>query len=308
MTVRSTLVTTLAALAATSALFAVPVTTASAATSTSVYVALGDSYSSGEGACKPVTVTGCDYRPGTNTAKDQCHRSHNAYGPRVAAKLPHGWSFVFAACSGATTANVLTSGQFGEPAQIAELAAASSATRQVKLVTMTVGGNDAGFSDAVGRCVTAHDLFSASCRGKVPWAIPATTLRTRLTAVYAAVHAAAPHARLLVLGYPRLFSPTPTVACDLAPIDSKAFSKAEDVLNASVAAAVKLANAAAGTKFATFVDDGQVFKGHELCGVLPGKSYLNGLLITSSGVRAESFHPNRSGQSVLAARLQKALT
>src|SRR5882724_3006447 len=74
---------------------------ASAATPTPVYVALGDSYSSGEGACKPVTITGCDYRAGTATGADNCHRSSNAYGAREAAKLAHGWKFVFAACSGA---------------------------------------------------------------------------------------------------------------------------------------------------------------------------------------------------------------
>ena len=276
-----------------------------ASSSTPVYVALGDSYSSGEGACKPLTITGCDYRSGTNTTSDQCHRSHNAYGVRVAAKLAHGWRFVFAACSGATTASLTTTGQYGEPAQLAALAVPSGEV--VRLVTLTLGGNDAGFSEAVGTCVTAHELVGSSCHGKVSWQIPTATLRARLTAAYAAIHAAAPFAKVVVLGYPRLFSAKPVVACDVAPIDSKALSKAEDVLNASIATAVKKADAAAGTKFATYLDNGQVFKGHELCAVPAAKAYLNGLLLTSAGVRSESFHPNRSGQSVLAARLQKAL-
>jgi lysophospholipase L1-like esterase len=279
---------------------------ASAAAPTPVYVALGDSYSSGEGACKPVTITGCDYRAGSNTGADTCHRSSNAYGPRAAAKLAHGWKFVFAACSGATAADVLTTGQDGEPAQLKALHVAS--TKVVKLVTLTLGGNDAGFTDAVAGCVTAH-LFGSSCGGKVTMAIPAATLRSRLAAVYAAVHKAAPHAKLVVLGYPRLFSPAPSASapCDVAAVDSKAFSKTEDALNASVAAAVKKANTAAKTKFATFVDDGTAFKGHELCAGPLASSYLNGLLLTSTSARSESFHPNRAGQSVLAARLQKAL-
>jgi lysophospholipase L1-like esterase len=279
---------------------------ASAASPTPVYVALGDSYASGEGACKPVTITGCDYRAGTNTGADHCHRSSNAYAAREAAKLPHGWKFVFAACSGATAADVLSTGQDGEPAQLNALHVGS--TRVVKLVTITLGGNDAGFAAAVTGCVTAY-LFGASCNGNVAMAIPAATLRSRLAAVYVAVHKAAPHAKLVVMGYPRLFSPTPsaTAPCDVAAIDSKAFSKTEDALNASVAAAVKRANTAAHTKFATFVDDGAVFKGHELCAGSAAKSYLNGLLLTSTSARAESFHPNRTGQSVLAARLQKAL-
>jgi hypothetical protein len=89
--------------------------------------------------------------------------------------------------------------------------------------------------------------------------------------------------------------------------DSKAFSKAENVLNATIASAVKKADAVAGKHFATFVDNGAVFAGHELCGGAVKTRYVNGLVLTSAGARPESFHPNRSGQSVLAARLRKAL-
>ena len=39
---------------------------------TPVYVALGDSYASGEGACIGSLLVGCDYLPGTNTAKNRC--------------------------------------------------------------------------------------------------------------------------------------------------------------------------------------------------------------------------------------------
>ncbi|MDX6254978.1 MAG: hypothetical protein QOJ11_1312 [Frankiales bacterium] len=267
------------------------------------YVALGDSYSSGEGACRPVTVTGCVYQRGTNTVADQCHRSHNAYPVRTAARLPHGWRLSFAACSGATTAGVLTTGQNGEPAQLTALSATTT-----RLVTLTLGGNDAGFTEALAPCVAAH-LFGSSCHGKLTWPISQASLRARLTAVYEAVHAAAPHAKLLVLGYPRLFSPkpSPTAPCDLAAVDAKAFNRAEDAVNAGIAVAVKRADARVGAKFATFVDNSQAFRGHELCAGQAARSYVNGLVFTSGGVRAESFHPNRSGQSVLAARLQRAL-
>jgi lysophospholipase L1-like esterase len=308
MYVHRPLAVAVAACVAVASLLAAPV--ANAASATPVYVALGDSYSAGEGACKPVSVTTCSYLPGSDTATDDCHRSKNAYPVRVAAKLPHGWQLAFDACSGATTSDVLTTGQNGEPAQISTLTQlGADPTKAVKLVTLTLGGNDAGFADGVGVCVAAHDFFSSSCKGKVKFAISTAALRARLTAVYAAVHAAAPHARLLVLGYPRLFTPKPvaTAPCDLAAVDAAAFSKAEDALNASVAAAVSRANKQAGKKFATFVDNGSVFKGHELCAGSAAKAYLNGLLVTSSGARSESFHPNRVGQSVLAAKLLKVV-
>ena len=92
----------------------------------------------------------------------------------------------------------------------------------------------------------------SSCGGRITWAIPTATLRARLSAVYAAVHTAAPHARLLVLGYPRLFTPTPvaTAPCPVAAVDAKALSKAENSLNASIAAAVARANKVAGIRAA----------------------------------------------------------
>jgi lysophospholipase L1-like esterase len=288
---------------AAAALTVVSLATPAGAATTKTYAALGDSYSSGEGACAPVTTAACGYLHGTATAADECHRSKNAYAVRLKATLPRSWKLLFAACSGATTENVLTSGQNGEPAQITRLTPATN------LVTMTLGGNDAGFVSAVGTCVAAHTLFGSSCGGKIQWAISPATLRAQLAAVYAAVHTASPHARLLVLGYPRLFSPTPsaTAPCPVAAVDSKALSKAEDALNASIAAAVAHADKVAGKKFATFVNNGAVFKGHELCAGPAATSYLNGLLVGSGGARSESFHPNRVGQALLAARLKKAL-
>jgi lysophospholipase L1-like esterase len=292
-----------ALVAAATTLTAVP---AAAAAPTPVYVALGDSYSSGEGACQPVTLAACRYLTGTNTSTDRCHRSHNAYPVRESARLPKGWRTLFVACSGAETSNVLSSGQYGEPAQLAALGVAPG--KVVRLVTLTLGGNDAGFATAVGQCVQAA-LFGSSCHGKVTWAIPTATLKARLISVYTAVHAAAPHARVLVLGYPRLFSPRPkaTAPCDLAQVDAKAFSKAEDALNATIASAVKQADSLAGKHFAGFVDNGKVYAGHELCAGPARASYLNGLELTSSGALPESFHPNRSGQSVLAAHLRKVV-
>src|SRR3954453_24030259 len=84
-------------------------------------VALGDSYSSGTGT-----------RPYTDST---CQRSVYAYPSLRAANRPK-TSLVFAACSGATTSDVLNN-------QV------SSLTSTTKFVTITVGGNDAGFSSVI---------------------------------------------------------------------------------------------------------------------------------------------------------------
>src|SRR5690349_7711081 len=102
-----------------------------ATAATGGYVALGDSYSSGVGAGSYISSSG------------SCDRSTKAY-PYLwnAAHSPS--SFAFNACSGATTDDVMA-GQLGS---------LNSAT---SLVSITIGGNDAGFSDVMTTCVIQSD-------------------------------------------------------------------------------------------------------------------------------------------------------
>lgn len=67
------------------------------------YVALGDSYSAGEGV-QP-------FLAGTDTPSDRCHRSKYAYS-RAVQLSPLPLSRSFFACSGATTSNLLTTVQY----------------------------------------------------------------------------------------------------------------------------------------------------------------------------------------------------
>ena len=91
------------------------------------YVALGDSYSSGVGAG--------DYISSSRS----CQRSTEAY-PQHWADANSPASFVSVACPGATTADVLAS-------QVSALSASTT------LVSITIGGNDAGFSSVMETCV-----------------------------------------------------------------------------------------------------------------------------------------------------------
>src|SRR5690349_4230487 len=94
------------------------------------YVALGDSYSSGTGA-------------GSYGSSGSCKRSANAYAQLWAnANAPS--SFVFVACSGAVTTDVINN-------QVGALTADTS------LVTISIGGNDAGFADVMTDCNLGSD-------------------------------------------------------------------------------------------------------------------------------------------------------
>jgi len=114
------------------------------------YVALGDSYSSGEG--DP------PFLPGTDTKANQCHRSAQAYGPLMQKHLNiTGSDFTFDACSGAILADFLTAfhgtGQYTDGAQLDAIAPAGSPSTDTGLITLSVGGNDAGFPDILHACI-----------------------------------------------------------------------------------------------------------------------------------------------------------
>src|SRR3954466_2110088 len=93
-------------------------------------VALGDSAASGEGAG--------DYAPGTRgEGGDWCHRSPRAYihATRLAPLA------IDLACSGADTADITSTRQYGEAAQAAQLADVAHRYR-VTTVVLQVGAND----------------------------------------------------------------------------------------------------------------------------------------------------------------------
>jgi lysophospholipase L1-like esterase len=139
---------------------------------------LGDSYSSGVG-------TDNYYSDGTS-----CDRSPQGYPALWSAA--HGTaSFDLAACSGAKTSDVL-SGQLG------------GLSASTNLVTITIGGNDAGFTTVMENCIIDSD---SSCQSQVSSAETYihNTLPGLLDNVYANIRSHAPNAQVVVLGYPRFY-------------------------------------------------------------------------------------------------------
>lgn len=113
------------------------------------YVAMGDSFSSGEGIEPFLAGTDIADNPGTSSLDEEnrCHRSNRAYPKVLQRDVDLSYSLEFVACSGATTSNITTSGQWGEPAQINALSSSTD------VVTLSVGGNDIGFQTFATACV-----------------------------------------------------------------------------------------------------------------------------------------------------------
>jgi lysophospholipase L1-like esterase len=220
------------------------------------YVALGDSYSSGLGA------------GGYLSSGGGCKRSTKAY-PYLWAAANDPSSFDFTACSGARTGDVLAS-------QLGPLGAGTG------LVSVTVGGNDAGFADVMTTCILQSDR---ACLSRIDTAktYVDSTLPGRLDKVYSAIGAKAPAAHVVVLGYPRFYRLGGTCP-GLSQAKRSAINKAADHLNTAIA------KRAADHGF-TFGDVGPAFTGHELCS---GSAWLHSLNLLNVG---ESYHPKAAGQS-----------
>ncbi|HWS36234.1 MAG TPA: SGNH/GDSL hydrolase family protein [Actinoplanes sp.] len=221
------------------------------AASTVDYAALGDSYSSGVGA---------------SGQSGSCLRSNNAYGPLwAAANSPA--SFQFLACSGATTDDVRNT-------QIPALSSGAD------LISITIGGNDAGFASTLITCWTTTD---ANCVSKVNAGktYVANTLPGKLDATYAAIKAKAPGAKVVVLSYPLIYA-TPATGCALSTAKQAAINDGARVLDEKI----KERAAAAGFVYSEVRDD---FSGHEICSPDP---YLNGFTLIPA---QNSYHPNNKG-------------
>ncbi len=207
-----------------------------------VYVALGDSYSSGE-ANPPFDLS------------EACHRSSRAWPSLVGQDL--GWRTTNLACSGAQTKDVVEPYR-GEPAQAQALAAVRP---RPDVVSVTIGGNDAGFGTVLGLCVVSDCVTTGGIAAANAFIL--TRLPGRLKSTYRAIGDAAPQARLVVVGYPRLVpreqsDVVPQICPWLSNRERKALNRTADLLNLVL-------RFKAWTVGATFVDVSDVMRGHELC-------------------------------------------
>ena len=215
------------------------------------YAALGDSYSAGIGA---------------EPNDGRCGRSTRAY-PALWAAAHRPDSFRFLACSGADTGTVAD--------QVAELAPNTT------LISLTAGGNDVGFSDVMIACsleVLRCAATVKTARQKVQNDLPGA-----LDRLYATIAARAPHARVVVLGYPAFYdvhaAPCPGV------LDSN-----RDRINDGIDLLDQTLAAAAGRHHFVFADPRPAFSDHEICS---GHDWLHAVDLSNL---AQSYHPTADGQ------------
>jgi lysophospholipase L1-like esterase len=265
--------------------------TAGPATVAGRYVALGDSFTSA-----PLV-------PDQGGLPAGCLRSDQDYPSLVAAAL-HPSSFADVSCYGAATA-AMTSAQktlnAANPPQLSALGPADT------LVTVQVGGDDIGVGHIATTCagLSITDPFGSPCTqhytegGTDQLARAVAATGPKVASVLRAIGQRAPHARILLVGYPAILPATGNGCWPEVPIaagDVPYLRGIENQLNAMLATE-------ATRNGATFVNTYAASIGHDACQP-PSAKWTEGLIPTSLAV---PFHPNARGEQAMAREILAAL-
>jgi lysophospholipase L1-like esterase len=226
---------------------------AASAVAADKYVALGDSYSAGNGA-------------NSTNLNSSCNRNTYAY-PYLLSQQK-GYALTFVACSGAVTGDVINS-------QV------NSITSDTKLVTITIGGNDIGFTNLIIACTTLGCSSQiASSQNQINTQLPA-----KLDATYNAIRAKSATAQVVVLGYGRPFASPPRTCLAATGVSSSEETSLTTLVD-SLNTTIKTRALAHGFSYA---DVNPYWAGHDVCASNP---FTNGLTIFHT---ADSYHPTRNG-------------
>jgi lysophospholipase L1-like esterase len=252
------------------------------------YVALGDSYASG-----PLIPNQSPHPVG-------CARSDHDYPADLARQS--GIPLTDVSCGGAEIADMTGSQSVllgSNPPQFDAL------TPDTDLVTVTISGNDIGFTSILETCAEqsltnplghpCRDHFTAG--GTDQLAARITAVAPKVAQVLAGIRQRAPHATVVVVGYLRILPPA-TGCWPVVPIsagDVPYLDGVEHELNAMLGAQA----AAAGD---IFVNPGNA-TGHDVCQP-ESRKWVEGIVPTSP---AFPVHPNAAGMTEVAGLVASAL-
>lgn len=312
-----------------------------------LYVALGDSFSSGEGNVEngwlnnngtsdwtgvafPLEIpkAGTRVQRATTTG---CNRSSVSF-PLVtyqALKVSNpDLGFADYACSGATSTDLTldsqavsagaskASGNHDEPRQLEN----ESALRAAKYVSLTIGGNDLGFADVIKECVLL--LFCAKKSGNnfTNSALAKAMKLTKdmgpiLDATYTKLKTVAPTAKVFVLDYPNLLPTKPNSSCGFFWKDEvTALQQLQSQLHASVKKAVAKAGfiyVDPNTNSSADPLKNTSFEGHSICESADKRWFhevsVANVATTATGNSGRTAHPNPMGQRAMADALLAAI-
>jgi hypothetical protein len=266
------------------------------------YVALGDSFQSGEGAY--------DYEPGTDTETNKCHRSAHAYSRQLVRDGVVDLDLDFGACSGAVIDDLPVSSWPDAPPYNDGISQYDRLDEDTKLVTIGIGGNDVEFGPVLEACIKETILVGLrSCESvsgdRVSENIlnlvtrDPTTGLNKLQTVYDEVRRRAPYARVLVVGYPRFYveggaTDNAFGLCSGVRItDQRWINEQIELFDRAIGASAR----SAGAEYVNIYDTPA---GHELCS--GNEEFMQGLRLPP-----EAYHPNILGHSLITQTIARTL-
>ena len=252
------------------------------------YAALGDSYAAG-----PLI-------PNQSLNPLGCFRSDHNYAHLTATAL--GLTLNDVSCSGATTVD-MTQSQSVEPGP-ANPPQFNALTASTGIVSLTIGGNDIGFSEVAESCITINP-FSTPCKNKYDpgghdqLAERIAAAAPKVAAVIQGIHARSPKARVFVMNYPAIFPETGYGCFPQMPIgfgDVPYLRSTEQHLDQMIAEQ-------AAANGATLVNWYAASIGHDSCKSLSNR-WVEPLIPSEL---AFPIHPNKAGMAGGAATLEAAI-
>ncbi len=251
------------------------------ASSGGVYIALGDSYTSG-----PLV-------PMQHGDPIDCGRSDHNYPSLVAAALQPA-VFVDVSCGSAKTKD-MTEPQTGLPAGGTNPPQFDALRADATLVTVGIGGNDAGLVGVAEECAQlgATDPNGTACRDHyAPGGVDSVEAkiedaRPKIDAVLRGIHAGSPNARVAIVGYPDVLPRDGTNCYPMIPLSP------DDVkyIDGLIVRINKMIAEEAAKNDAEFIDTYDDSIGHDAC-KLPPDRWFEGLAPTEP---AYPLHPNAKG-------------
>ena len=264
---------------------------------------------------------------------DDCHRSTKAYGyqqwkdnllPKI--KDIH---LVFAACSGAVIANLLSTGQYPTGLAIDTQPQVTQVDKYqldpkkyVRYISLTAGGNNANFGSILEHCIESwlpvpHPASRCLNYAKKVDNYDSRTgkyeafaaIESQLEALYQRLLDDAPDADIFVLDYPRLFNTgDPVDGCLINPQARKTLDQLEAQLNGDIKAAAT-ADLRGGNRlhFVELDSEHSAFNDHNLCRPVTNQNttWINGLETKdpASPVAKYTAHPDQRGHNWIESQL-----
>ncbi|HYC81777.1 MAG TPA: SGNH/GDSL hydrolase family protein [Solirubrobacterales bacterium] len=250
------------------------------------YVSLGDSYAAGPLIPNQLPPYGC-------------LKSDHNYGHLAAPSI--GLTLRDPSCSGAETED-MTQTQNVEPGP--NPPQFNSLDAETTVVSLSIGGNDIGFSEVAQSCITLNP-FATPCRDKYnsgghdQLAERIEQTAPKVAAVLQGIHARSPNARVFVLNYPAIFPETGYGCWPQEPIgfgDVPYLRATEQRLNQMLATQ-------AAANGATLVDWYGASIGHDSC-KSQSTRWVEPLV---PGELAAPIHPNKAGMQGAANALVAAV-